>query len=115
MERLFPPRRHASIAEIINKAKNGDSFFVNRAAINGDLSLLSEKTQRLIVAIANDQTAALTYNQIIPLTEDKYNLQMEFIEKHLNLAFNVFVKGDGKSMTEEISDFYNNIPLASSK
>lgn len=114
MSRELAPRKHAAILKIYERAKIGDSFFVNRAAANGDLAPLSEEIQRLISAVANDQAAAFTYDQIIPLTDDKYIQHGEFIEKHLNLAFNLFTKSDGKSIKEEISNFYNNLPLASS-
>jgi hypothetical protein len=92
MERRLPPRKPASIEEIKEAAKNGNAFFVNRAAENGDLAILPEHEQRMILAQANDEAARHAQDQVIPLKDNSLTNNQIFIDKHANFAIDVFLK-----------------------
>ena len=78
---------------------------VDQAVLNGDLAQLSESEQRKIVAVAHDNSAAYTYNLVIPITDEKSQEHSDFINRHTDMAANVFFKADGKNLQEEIKDF----------
>ena len=100
------PRPHAEIGEIVQKALRGDSFFVNRAALNGDLALLPNSFQRRIVAVANDKASRFAMEQIIATTMEQQKLNDEFIAKHLGLAVRVFFSAGSDSLQEQIEEFF---------
>lgn len=107
MERRLPPRKPASIEEIREAARNGNAFFVNRAAENGDLSILEEGEQIRILAQANDEAARYAQDQVIPLTTNALSNNQNFIEKHANFAIDIFFKRNKKPIKQQVSDFYN--------
>lgn len=102
---FFKPRKHEPIKTIIEKAKKGDAFFVNRAVLNGDLNLLPEDVQGLIVAKANDEAARYASEQIIPLKDEEYFAREVFINSHLDRATKVFTRAEGKSLRQQIEDY----------
>ncbi len=100
------PRPHAPIKEIVDKAKNGDAFFVNRAAYNGDLAIFPDAIQQLIVAVANDEAAAYALNQVIPQSDAALTQNNEFIGTHIDRATRTFAKKGQMSLKDQIEDFY---------
>ncbi len=96
------PRPHESVSKIREEAKKGNAFFVNRAALNGDLAQLSEYEQRQIVAQANDEAALYAHDQVIPQTEAATAINSNFIAKHLGRAINIIFKRDGRSVKEAL-------------
>lgn len=103
---VFKKRPHASIKEIVEKARVGDAFFVNRATLNGDLAPLPDDVARLIVAVANDQAAANELDLVIPLSDEKFEQQQEFVAKHADRAVRVFTREGGKDLREQVSEFF---------
>lgn len=97
------PRPHESVEKIREEARKGNAFFVNRAAINGDLAQLTEYEQRSIVAQANDEAAAYAHDQVIPLAESAAASNADFITRHLGRAINIIFKRGGRSVKEELS------------
>lgn len=106
MEFRLPHRKHASVEDVIAEAQKGNAFYVNRAVLNSDLAHLPESEQRRIVAMANDEAARYAQDQVIPKTDAEQTANDSFISKHLNLAVRVFVKANGRSIQEEITDHY---------
>jgi len=103
---MFKDRPHASIKKIYEKSLEGDAFFVNRAAANGDLSPLPENIQRQIVAVANQKAADFANEQIIPLTEESYKNNNYFIERHSDFASRIFFDEGDQTIEEQIKKFY---------
>jgi len=107
MELRLPHRKHASVEDVITEAQKGNAFFVNRAVLNGDLAHLPQNEQRRILAMANDEAARYATDQVIPTTYESQANNSNFISKHINLAWRVFTKTEGRSIAEEVEDMYN--------
>lgn len=101
---FIKPRKHVGVEEVIEKAKKGDAFFVRRALLNGDLSILPDSQQRKIIATAYDNAAAYASDQVIPQTSETLDQNDNFIEKHLDMASRLFFNANGKSIKQEILD-----------
>ena len=103
---LFKPRPHASIEEIKREAANGNAFFVNRAAENGDLACLSDMEARRIVATANDQFALTETWRLVSKTPEGQVAQFDRVEDHIQFAARVFCREGGKPISQQIGDHY---------
>jgi len=100
---LFKPRRHEDIAVIVREAEKGNSFFVNRAAANGDLeTVLPPSIAGLIVAVANQKFVENELNYRLPLTSEIQDMQQNIIDPHEDLAVRAFSLADGLSVIEQV-------------
>lgn len=104
----FPrPRRHEPIEKILERAKAGDTFFVLRAVRNGDLAGMPETEVRMILAIAADNSANFTQEQLIPLTEDQATINQRLTDKRIDFSWKVLTgEGKKKSIMKQIDEFY---------
>jgi len=96
--------KHKSIEEVVEDAKRGIAFSVDRAVLNGDLAELPEAQQRIIVAMAHDIRAAYANDCVIPTTAEMAQVNADFVRNHQSRAINFFFKADGKNLKQQILD-----------
>lgn len=96
--------KHKSIEKVVEDAKRGIAFSVDRAVLNGDLAELSEAQQRIIVAMAHDIRAAYANDCVIPTTAENAQINSDFVRDHQSRAINFFFKADCKELKQQILD-----------
>jgi hypothetical protein len=106
MDRLFRPHPHADVNVVVEHARRGDAFFVNRAARNGDLAQLPENEQRRIVAEANDRAAKRAMDLTVPLDRAGTERLQEFVDRREDLAVRVFTREGGRDVKDQIKEYY---------